>query len=439
MPAEPPPQAPAIQTIRVELQDRTNQAPSTATIAATPILADLTAEAPPEWPASHSDGVWHIDLADPPPSQLLRLSIAAPGETPLRLALDLRDGNLHVHVRWSSGGPLVSVDGSHSRALVDAQMFLQTQPSLPSSSKQYQAWCRRASAAVAALESPAIAANVWLLRVKDTLAAGCPQAASVVLARAHELGPTAPVWGLEDGLLQRALQPARADPETAAEADQFMAAVIADHANDALVASVLVNQLFAAEGDLERARTLYQQLQAPRFAGSIWVHMARNPDHLAVGSQVPAFTVTDLDGSELSTDSLRGQPFVLEFWGTWCEGCIEELPQLHAAFASTLGLANPKTASAWRRLAARGELGPGPVRFISVAAENDVTAVAAFRGRSWPMPWTHVLSPLEQPESLTTQLKISVFPTVLFVDATGTIVQRGGDLQAGVQRLLGAG
>lgn len=57
------------------------------------------------------------------------------------------------------------------------------------------------------------------------------------------------------------------------------------------------------------------------------------------------------DGGSVAAASLRGQPLLLNFWGTWCPPCVKEMPDLdrfakeHAAQGwRVLGLAvdNPK-------------------------------------------------------------------------------------------------
>ncbi|MGA3046630.1 MAG: redoxin domain-containing protein [Terracidiphilus sp.] len=61
-------------------------------------------------------------------------------------------------------------------------------------------------------------------------------------------------------------------------------------------------------------------------------------DAPTVGQPAPTLTFTDLlqapTGTKTDWPSLRGKVVVLEFWATWCAGCIEELPHLNSLVQS---------------------------------------------------------------------------------------------------------
>ncbi len=42
----------------------------------------------------------------------------------------------------------------------------------------------------------------------------------------------------------------------------------------------------------------------------------------------PAFVVHDLNGAEVSSDTFRGKTVLLDFWATWCQPCLDDLPKL---------------------------------------------------------------------------------------------------------------
>jgi tetratricopeptide (TPR) repeat protein len=77
-----------------------------------------------------------------------------------------------------------------------------------------------------------------------------------------------------------------------------------------------INDYFAKLADADRARrkdaVLAQRLTTPEPA-------------------LP-FNLKSLDGKRVSLDSLKGKIVVVNFWGTWCGWCVEELPEYQKLF-----------------------------------------------------------------------------------------------------------
>jgi peroxiredoxin len=47
---------------------------------------------------------------------------------------------------------------------------------------------------------------------------------------------------------------------------------------------------------------------------------------IAIGSVAPDFTLDTIDGTTISLNDFRGRVVVLDFWTTWCLGCVQEVP-----------------------------------------------------------------------------------------------------------------
>lgn len=108
------------------------------------------------------------------------------------------------------------------------------------------------------------------------------------------------------------------------------------------------------------------------------------------------------DGGTLVMAALRGQPLLLNFWGTWCPPCIEEMPDLDR-FA--------------REFAGRGW------RVVGLAVDN-LKSVREFLSRS-PVSYTIAIAGFEGTE-LTRKLgnTQSGLPFTVVFDRAGKVVAR---------------
>ena len=59
------------------------------------------------------------------------------------------------------------------------------------------------------------------------------------------------------------------------------------------------------------------------------------PENVVVGSSVPDFALTSLDGTTVKGEALKGNVVVLNFWATWCQPCMTEIPELKELAATS--------------------------------------------------------------------------------------------------------
>jgi cytochrome c biogenesis protein CcmG/thiol:disulfide interchange protein DsbE len=79
-----------------------------------------------------------------------------------------------------------------------------------------------------------------------------------------------------------------------------------------------------------------------------------------VGDSAPNFNITADNGRTVSLTNFGGKVLVLNFWATWCQTCIEEMPSLNQ-FAATfkdkgvvvLGVSVDKDANAYQQFVKR--------------------------------------------------------------------------------------
>ena len=141
------------------------------------------------------------------------------------------------------------------------------------------------------------------------------------------------------------------------------------------------------------------------------------------GKEAPAFSITAYDGKPVASDQYRGQPHLVYFWFTNCPPCVKTSPIL---------------AELYNKYAARGfkVVGANADKVLELPYDDKVRADYA-KKYGFNFTLAHLSPAMQQNYG-----GISVFPTMFFVDKTGTIVkhfvnfQEKATLEAAIQQTL---
>lgn len=118
----------------------------------------------------------------------------------------------------------------------------------------------------------------------------------------------------------------------------------------------------------------------------------------AAGDAAPRFTAAGLDGHSVSLSELKGRPKVLNFWGTFCQPCREEMPALQ------------KQADQWVKEG---------VQVIGMnLGENGVTVRSYLEQHGIRFPVY-----LDTDDSIRQAYGVNQFPTTFFIRPDGTILK----------------
>jgi peroxiredoxin len=128
-------------------------------------------------------------------------------------------------------------------------------------------------------------------------------------------------------------------------------------------------------------------------------------NNLLIGSQLPAIKLENVEGQEVSTQSLLNKPLIINVWYSTCEPCRRELP----------ALANADTQYRDR------------VRFVGVNIKDSATVTKEFASQ-YGVKFELLL---DKNGLFISQLGIATAPVTLAIDPQGLIVgQKAGEISA---------
>jgi thiol-disulfide isomerase/thioredoxin len=135
-----------------------------------------------------------------------------------------------------------------------------------------------------------------------------------------------------------------------------------------------------------------------------------NIPHLLPGGAAPVETGVDLDGKPLSLADYKGKVVLVDFWATWCPGCMKLVPHLKAL--------SEKHAAAGFAV-------------VGVNLDTDADDLKAEVGRHG-IAWRSFKDAGGQGPKLADRWNVEVFPTLYLLDRKGVVrkVWTGGDPEA---------
>jgi len=122
------------------------------------------------------------------------------------------------------------------------------------------------------------------------------------------------------------------------------------------------------------------------------------PGVINIGQQAPVFSIKDQQGRLVKLSDYRGKVVFLNFWATWCQPCVQEMPEMETLYHA---------------------FKDRKFQMLAVSVDNDWSEVNDFyKERNLTLP--AFLDPGHQVANL---YKVPRFPETFLIDANGYVVK----------------
>ena len=128
-----------------------------------------------------------------------------------------------------------------------------------------------------------------------------------------------------------------------------------------------------------------------------------NPDkNIFKGKDVPDFSFSLLNSNKsVSNKNLLGKYYLLDFWASWCQPCMNEMEALHSAYSKY------KTKN---------------FTILSLSYDLNRTSIDKFMKGKWKMPWMHVFVHQIMKSDISKKFEVGGIPKAILVGPDGKIL-----------------
>lgn len=178
-----------------------------------------------------------------------------------------------------------------------------------------------------------------------------------------------------------------------------------------------LGQVFSV-GDVLNSRK-FKHLGVDRYNDVLLLEGGTDSDYsniVQAGYQLDPFEATEFSSRlNIGLDGLKGKYVFLEFWGTWCRGCMLALPHLNRIYQ---------------------KVDKSKVEFVGIVEDDSLRLAKGIRNHN--IKWPQILA--NDSNKLIEKYKITGFPTSLLLDKEGKILAMNlspNELEEKLSELLG--